>query len=182
MALLYILLLVPSQSSPELAMYKSTPAAFMAVCATFSISLLQTKTSHASDMVEFATGGYARGVQTETMMHKIDTNHDGKITKEEWLAYQEKVWKALDKDAHGVVNEQEFLAPSATMASFATGGYARGLQTPEMMRKIDKDGDGTVSHEEFIADQTALFDLMDTGHSGAVGPREFLDRKFSDAR
>jgi hypothetical protein len=89
----------------------------MTVCATISISLLQTKTSYASDMVEFATGGYARGVQTETMMHKID-----------------------------------------------------------------KDGDGTVSHEEFIADQTALFDLMDTGHSGAVGPREFLDRKFPDAR
>jgi hypothetical protein len=68
------------------------------------------------------------------------------------------------------------------MASFATGGCARGLQTPEMMRKIDKDGDGTVSHDEFIADQTALFDLMDTGHSGAVGPREFLDRQFPDAR
>ena len=163
-------------------MYKSTPAAFMSVCAALSISLLQTKTSHASDMVEFATGGYARGVQTETMMHKIDTNHDGKITKEEWLAYQERVWKALDKDAHGVVNEQQFLAHSTTMASFATGGYVRGLQTPEMMRKIDKDGDGTVSHEEFIADQTALFDLMDTGHSGAVGPREFLDRQFPDAR
>jgi hypothetical protein len=155
-----------------------TKCSLIAVCAALTISSLEAPISHAADMAEFATGGYARGVQTETMMHKIDTNHDGKITKEEWLAYQEKVWKALDKDANGVVNEKQFLAPSPAMASFATGGYARGLQTHEMMRKIDKDGDGTISHDEFIADQTALFDLMDTGHAGAVGPREFLDRHF----
>jgi Ca2+-binding EF-hand superfamily protein len=60
------------------------------------------------------------------------------------------------------------------MASFATGGYARGLQTKEMMHKIDADGDGTVSHDEFIAYQTKLFDMMDTNHTGSLGPQEFL--------
>jgi hypothetical protein len=159
-------------------MSSKTRSSRLVVYAALSASLSFTTLSIASDMAEFATGGYARGVQTETMMNNIDTNHDGRISKSEWLAYQERVWKALDKDASGVVNETQFLTPSVSMTSFATGGYARGLQTPEMMRKIDKDGDGTVSHDEYIVDQAALFDLMDTGHSGAVGPREFLDRHY----
>jgi hypothetical protein len=40
--------------------------------------------------------------------------------------------------------------------------------------KIDIDGDGTVSHDEFIAYQSKLFEMMDTNHTGSLGPQEFL--------
>jgi Ca2+-binding EF-hand superfamily protein len=59
---------------------------------------------------------------------------------------------------------------------FATGGYARGLQTKAMMHRIDTDGDGTVSHDEFIAYQSKVFDMMDASKSGAVGPHDFLGK------
>ena len=39
--------------------------------------------------------------------------------------------------------------PDRDVNTFTTGGYARGTQTREMMRKID--GDGAVSHDGFIA-------------------------------
>jgi hypothetical protein len=130
----------------------------------------------ADDMASFATGGYARGLRTMDEMHKIDTDGDGTVSKAEWIAYHEKIWKALDKDKEGTVGEKAFLAPSHEMASFATGGYARGLQTKTMMHKIDTDSDGTVSHDEFIAYQTRVFDMMDATHSGSVGPQEFLGK------
>ena len=130
----------------------------------------------ADDMVSFATGGYARGLRTMDEMHKIDTDGDGTVSKAEWLAYQEKIFMALDKNKTGIIDEKEFLAPSSEMASFATGGYARGLQTREMMHKIDTDGDGTVSREEFIAYQTKVFEMMDEKHTGSLGPQEFLGK------
>lgn len=130
----------------------------------------------ADEMASFATGGYARGLRTMTEMHKIDTDGDGTVSKAEWLAYQEKVYAALDKEKTGVVNEQEFLAPSPDLATFATGGYARGLQTKAMMHKIDTDGDGTVSHDEFIAYESKVFDMMDAKKSGTVGAHDFLGK------
>ena len=130
----------------------------------------------ADDMVSFATGGYARGLRTMDEMHKIDTDGDGTVSKAEWLAYQEKIFLVLDKNKTCLIDEKEFLAPSSEMATFATGGYARGLQTREMMHKIDADGDGTVSHDEFIAYETKVFEMMDQNHSGSLGPQEFLGK------
>ena len=141
-----------------------------------SAALLAASLAHADDAASFATGGYVRGLRTMAEMHKIDTDGDGTVSKAEWLAYQERVFAALDKNKSGVVDEKEFLSPSSDMATFATGGYARGLQTEAMMHKIDADGDGTVSHDEFIAYQSKVFDLMDKKKTGSLGPQEFLGR------
>ena len=133
--------------------------------------------SFADDVASFATGGYASGLRTHDMMHKIDANGDGMISKDEWLAYQEKVFAMLDKNKSGMLDAKTFIsADGGDLTSFATGGYARGLRTKEMMHKIDVDGDGTVSHDEYIAYQTKIFEMMDTSttHKGMVGAQEMF--------
>jgi hypothetical protein len=146
------------------------------VAATVAATLICAPFAAADDMVSFATGGYASGLRTGDMMKKIDANKDGMVSKDEWVAYQEKVFVMLDKDKTMVIDEKEFLAPSGEMASFATGGYASGLQSKEMMHKIDANKDGKVSHDEYIAYQVKVFEMMDPGHSGMVGPKEFLGK------
>ena len=138
---------------------------------TYSLSAV------AEDIVTFATGGYARGLRTHEIMAKIDTNGDGMISKDEWIAFQEKTFTMLDKDKTGKLNAKQFISDSGDeLASFATGGYARGLRTKTMMHKIDTDGDGTISHDEFIAYQSKIFDMMDvsTAHKGQVGKEEIM--------
>jgi hypothetical protein len=124
--------------------------------------------SAADDMVSFATAGYASGLHSMALMHKIDTDNDGMVSKEEWLAFHEKVFAMLDTDKTGHVDAKQFISP--------TGGFARGLRTKAMMHKIDTDGDGTVSHDEYIAYQTKVFDMMDTStsHKGNLGKAEMF--------
>jgi EF hand len=150
------------------------PAVVLMACA---FSLTYSLASFADDMVSFATGGYASGLRSEKLMHKMDANGDGMVSKDEWIAYQDKVFAMLDKKKTGMLDAKTFIDPSGgELVSFATGGYARGLRTKAMMHKIDIDGDGTISHDEYIAYQAKIFDMMDTSstHKGMIGKEEVM--------
>ncbi len=139
----------------------------------------------ADDLVSFATGGYATGIRTAAVMHKMDTDHDGMVSREEWTAFQEKVFSMLDKRKTGKIGAKEFLdANNKEVVSFATGGYAHGLMTDEMLKKIDADGDGTISRKEFIDYQLKVFDMLDTSktHKGMLSQAELFATGGKDPR
>jgi hypothetical protein len=60
------------------------------------------------------------------------------------------------------------------LVSFATGGYASQLRTPEMMHKIDTNSDGMVAKAEWDAFQEKLFSMMDADKSGALSSEEYM--------
>jgi Ca2+-binding EF-hand superfamily protein len=130
----------------------------------------------ADQLVSFATGGYASGLRTPEMMHKIDANGDGKVSKEEWQSYNEKLFAMMDVDKSSALEAREFMHPPKEVVSFATGGFANALRTQEMLTKLDVDHDGKVSREEFLEYQSKVFDMMDTGKTRVLGQNEFFGR------
>jgi hypothetical protein len=130
-------------------------------------------TASADDTVALATGGYATALKTMEMMHMIDTNKDGKVSKDEWVAYQTRLFTALDKNKDGYLDVEEFYGDPKAV-DFATGGYARALETKQMFGKIDANGDGKVSREEYMAFQMKVWDMMDTHKKQEVGVADWI--------
>jgi EF-hand domain pair len=137
-------------------------------------ALAHGPSASADDIVSFGTGGYASGLRTEDMMHMIDTNKDGMISKDEWLIFEEKTFAAMDKNKNGLLDKKEFMGEGNPNFAFATAAYARGLRTEEMFTKIDTDSDGTISRDEFIAFHKKIFNMMDKKKKGMVGLVDFI--------
>jgi Ca2+-binding EF-hand superfamily protein len=49
---------------------------------------------------------------TDEMFKKIDTNGDGRISHDEFIAYHKKIFDMLDKDKKGMVGQVDFIRPA----------------------------------------------------------------------
>ncbi|MGQ0442405.1 MAG: EF-hand domain-containing protein [Methylophilaceae bacterium] len=63
--------------------------------------------------ISVATGGYSRELRKTKMMDKMDADGDHKITKEEFLAHQQKIFSKLDQSSNQELSSQEWVAKPA---------------------------------------------------------------------
>ena len=87
----------------------------------------------------------------------LDTNGDGRLTREEWHG-SAAVFQALDANRDGVLTRAE---------AVGTGGQGR-----DEFSSVDVNGDGVISRDEWHWN-AAAFDRLDTNRDGRVSRAEF---------
>jgi Ca2+-binding EF-hand superfamily protein len=113
-------------------------------------ALLGVSTVVAADPSEFARGNMMRFDVAE-----MDANHDGKISKDEFMAYGETMWGRMSggKDSVSVADAGK---------DFASGNMNFNAKA------MDTDHDGTISKDEFLKYGEAKWNKMDTGGKGMM--------------
>jgi hypothetical protein len=68
---------------------------------------------------------------------------------------------------------------AADVASFATGGYARGIRSEELMGKMS-DGTGKLTKAEWIAFHEKIFVMLDKKKTGVIDASEYVSAAGGD--
>jgi len=124
----------------------------------------------------FAAEGDAppdRGAREGDMFTRLDTNHDGVLTKDELEARGAqriaKSFDKLDRDKDGMVTQDEMKEARTTRMT------AMKEHAEERFKTADKNGDGSLSKEETTASMPRLaqrFDALDQNKDGQLSPDE----------
>ena len=138
---------------------------------------LVCRVAHSDELASFITQKYETGLRNMETMHAIDTDGDGMVSLEEWLAFQNRVFSALDKTNSGFIDASEFYGSDRDMTPIAPGAFITGLRTKEMFMKIGPDAQGRISREEYLGFQRKIFDMMDKDHKKNIGPGDFILNK-----
>ncbi len=148
--------------------------------------------------------GSFSSAQFEKMFTRIDTNGDGSVSKDEFVAgapddlSAEKagaLYDKLDSDGIGALSQSDlataFQQMAATMQAGmiqaqSMGGMGHGGQPPDasdLFAKLDTDGDGSVSKDEFVAgrpddvsedDSAALYEKLFGEDTDSVDSETFV--------
>lgn len=96
---------------------------------------------------------------------EIDSDGDGKLTRNEVEKETRAAFPKLDADGNGAVSQEEFVACLNQSAGETARAADRG---PENMITYDTDGDGTISREEFMNAGTAALQQVQAGDADAA--------------
>ena len=117
-----------------------------------------------------------------TTMVRMDANHDGAASREEWVAYgfHDADFTAIDADHDGRVTVAELRAFRAAQAKTDAERAALKAENPKFdpditIRMADTNRDGVVSEEEWVAyggHGGGGFTPIDANHDGKITAAE----------
>ena len=98
-------------------------------------------------------------------LERADANHDGNITREEFLAGPTRMFDVLDANHDGVISADERASARQRM-----DGERR--EAREHRPHPDANNDGLLSRTEWNQAGAAMFDQLDANHDGRVTEQE----------
>lgn len=108
----------------------------------------------------------AAHAMTEDAFHRVDTDGDGAISREEFLDLRRMMFAVIDADGSGTLTRQELdLARESASQNLK-------IRADKRIWNQDTNGDGELSLAEYTA-QTRGFDFADRDNNGALSLDEF---------
>jgi len=114
----------------------------------------------------------AHGDHSQSRFEKLDSNHDGVVTREEFMAAASEKFAKLDAAGDGKVTAEDIETSPKTQE--------RALHVAErFISRMDANADGTVTREEFLAAAKARFAKMDRNGDGYLDADEAQAGRWS---
>ncbi|WP_404710251.1 EF-hand domain-containing protein [Sphingomonas sp. MMS24-J13] len=119
----------------------------------------------AATLVAIPASARMPGRDPAAMLDKADTDHDGRISRAEFIAARAADFARLDRNGDGVISRLDF----TRILKFRPQAAAR---IDAMIAAMDSDHDGKVTRAELAAAPPLLFDRADADHDNFVDKAE----------
>ncbi|MBI4613772.1 MAG: EF-hand domain-containing protein [Planctomycetes bacterium] len=119
--------------------------------------------------------GSGSGGEFDRGFAELDTDGDGRISQDEYVEFQKRLFSRMDADGDGSLDHDEARKLAERLASVGGKGGGEGAERREKMKerflRMDKDGDGAVSREEWEG-PSEIFDRLDGDADGKLTTEE----------
>lgn len=109
------------------------------------------------------------------LMRQFDSNGDGRVTQDEFLAASRQRFDAADRDRDGALSAAElpaFLRPANARAPSETQRERLDRRAGAMIRRLDSNRDGRLSFDELSVELVRRFHRRDVDGDGVVTAAE----------
>lgn len=111
----------------------------------------------------------------QLMLQKMDTNGDGRISRDEYVAAATARFKSIDTQNKGAIDANDIAAAPSTLERDQKIAAA-------IVKHVDKDGKGYISQDDVVAAAKARFARMDTKGDGKLTPDELTAPSHDHAK
>lgn len=108
-------------------------------------------------------GDWGGGHGGPLRLKRLDTDHDGAVTRAEFMTPRKGEFARLDANKDGVADQAEMSAPIEQRSEY---------RIKRLMKRLDANGDGKVTREEFQDGPRARFAARDLNSDGTIGADE----------
>ena len=117
-------------------------------------------------------GGRAgRNFDPGRMFERMDTNGDGKITRDELPEQAPPMFERMDSDGDGAITREE-ISNFRPGGGRGQGGGGQRMNPDRMFEQFDANGDGKITEDELPEDAPPLLQRFDRDGDGAVTREE----------
>jgi Ca2+-binding EF-hand superfamily protein len=125
------------------------------------------------------TSGNSSGAKL--WLSAMDTDHDGTVSKQEFLAYMAAQFDKADPDKDGTLDKNEMeqlrqnlgIAPKQDSTNVSAQNASESSSGAKLwVSAMDKDNDSTVSKQEFLSYMDAQFDKADPDNDKVLDKKE----------
>ena len=115
---------------------------------------------------------HKHGSHSDKMVHMMDGNQDGKVTRDEHATAAKKMFEKMDANKDGQVLEAEMTDHHQQVMGKHEGKDLKEMSSAEKIRAVDANEDGALTAEEHAAASKRMFGKMDQDQDGVLTAAE----------
>jgi Ca2+-binding EF-hand superfamily protein len=120
-----------------------------------------------------ATGKALADEDVKQLLLHMDTDKNGKISRQEYMQFMQAEFNRLDADKSGELDPKEL-----TKSNLRPSGFAGENDVKRLLLMMDTDKNGKISQQEYMQFMQKEFDRLDKDKNGELDPKELTESRL----